>query len=186
MLEYRVEAHFECAMADVFAALVRELADGRWSCGEESSARPALPRAGLRFGYRQSRRLYSGEVLECLRPVSIVIVEQYCGPAVSISARQRWSVDPLDSASRLRGDLRIAANRFARLQMRFWKLHFAGRAQRTCSRVRLRLRTSERTNGREILPVGASAQSGTTGQKTGNTSMVSANTTSVSGKPILR
>jgi len=200
MLEYRIAVRFERTMAEVFAALVCELAEGRWSDSEESAGSVAVPRAGLRFGYRQARRLYSGEVLECLRPVSIVIVERYCGPAVSILARQRWHVDPLDSATRLRGDVRVETNRFARLQMRFWKSHFTARAQRTCSRVRIRLCANGRSAGdlrggapgdapgdaRGDAPSDTPAQRSTIGQKTGSVSIVSAKTTSVSGKPIFR
>ena len=187
MLEYRIEARFAHTMAEVFAALVSELGEDRWSASDAAPGRLAVPRAGLRFGYRHARRLYSGEVLECLRPVSIVIVEQYSGPAVSILARQRWHVDPLESATRLHGLVRVRANRFARLQLRFWKAHFTSRAQRTCARVALQLRTG----GAPGTPPAPRRDAGfghsaTTGQKTGRLSIVSANTTSVNGKPILR
>ena len=185
MLEHHVEARFEHAMAEVFAALVRELAAGRWSDAAIAGAHELMPRAGLRFGYRHARRLYSGEVLECLRPVSLIIVEQYCGPAVSIVARQRWHVDPLESATRLRGIVRVEPNRFARLQLKFWKAHFASAAQRTCSRVGVLLRHAPqaKVHAARLTPGGHSA---TTGNRTGSASIVSAKTTSVSGRPILR
>ena len=179
MPEYRVEARLDATMAAVFAALVHELAEDRWSDGRETGA--DLPRAGLRFGYRQARRLYSGEVLECLRPVSIIIVERYCGPAASIVSRQRWRVEPLETATRLRGDIRIEPNRFARLQLRFWRRHFLNRAQRTCSSVRRQLGVGQP----EMLST-QSAHSGTTGQNSGRHSIVSTNTTKVSGRPIFR
>ncbi|MGD8808194.1 MAG: hypothetical protein PVG24_01245 [Gammaproteobacteria bacterium] len=138
MHKQRVEARFGCPMSAVFDAVARELGAGRWCAADETV--PLLPRTGLRFGYRHDRRLYCGEVLECLRPVSIVIVERYRGPAGSIAARQRWRVDSLDSETLLTGELRFEPNRFARLQLRFWKSYFASRARRTCSRVQTRLR----------------------------------------------
>jgi hypothetical protein len=127
-------------MSAVFMALAEELARGRWFVADlGSDATCRLPRPGLRFGYRQNRRLYCGEVLECLRPVSIVIIESWRGPAGSISARQRWRLDSIESETRLAGELCFQPNRFARLHLRFWKAHFAGRVRATCACVAARL-----------------------------------------------
>ena len=174
MLEHRLEARYEQSMSAVFAALVRELGSERWLQDAEPGNDKRLPRTGLRFGYRQKQRLCFGQVLECIRPVSIVLVERYQGPAGCITARQRWRLDPLESATRLSAELRIRTNRFARLQLRFWGTHFRIRAQRTCNHIGVSLRHS------------CNAQSGSTGQSSGNITIVSANTTNVKGRPILR
>lgn len=191
MLEHRIEARYEQSMAAVFAALVRELGSERWLQNDDSLDGTNLPRAGLRFGYRQARRFYFGQVLECLRPVSIVIVERYQGPAGSIVARQRWRLDPVDRVTRLSGRLRIETNHFARLQLRFWSAHFRSRAQRTCNRVGacLNLASPDKSAAHGDPACRSRAhtgQSGSTGQSSGSISIVRANTTRVKGKPILR
>lgn len=173
MLELRVEARYQQSMAAVFAALLGELGQDRWLTSAMYDA-AVVPRTGLRFGYRQAQRLYSGQVLECLRPVSIVFAESYRGPAGSISARQRWRVMPLDSATRLSGELRIETNRFARLQLRFWSAHFKSRARRTCARVAASLDASGPPHNDSI------------GHSNGSVSIVSTKTTSVKGRPTFR
>ena len=189
--DYHVESSYAQPMAAVFAALVSELGQQRWLRNGDQSAATGLPRAGLRFGYRQAQRFYSGQVLECIRPVSIVIVERYTGPAGSIVARQRWRVNPLDTATQLSGRLQLETNRFARLQLRFWSAHFKSRAARTCSRVGKILSSAGVDDGDAPVPAGqpgtpGHSYSGSIGQRNGSISIVSANTTSVNGKPILR
>jgi hypothetical protein len=144
MQEQRIETRFDRSMATVFDAVVLELGSGRWS--GVGSERVRLPKAGLRFGYRINRRLYCGTVLECLRPVSIVIVESYHGPAASIVARQRWRVDCLESGTRLTAAVQFEPNRFARLQLRFWKSWFLARARQTCAGVRARIYREDSAN----------------------------------------
>ena len=182
MLKVRVEARYEHSMAAVFAMLVHELGAQRWRLNRVNAGPAYLPRTGLRFGYRQARRLYSGEVLECLRPVSIALVERYQGPAGSIVARQRWCLDNVDHLTCLRGVLRLETNHFARLQLRFWKNHFAARLRRTCGQVRVLLEA----NARPQATRNGAAYSGSIGQNNGSASIVSANTSSVNGRPILR
>ena len=186
--DHRVESSYAQPMAAVFAALVSELGQQRWLRNADRSAATGLPRAGLRFGYRQAQRFYSGQVLECIRPVSIVIVERYTGPAGSIVARQRWRVNPMDTTTQLSGRLQLETNRFARLQLRFWSAHFRSRAARTCSRVGKMLRCTAVDDRDAPARAGTLSQtySGSIGQRNGSISMVSANTTSVNGKPILR
>jgi len=153
MQEQRIEARVDRPMSTVFDAVVLELGSGRWC--DPGDDRLHLPKAGLRFGYRIDRRLYCGVVLECLRPVSIVIVESYHGPAASIVARQRWRVDCLDSGTRLSAAVHFQPNRFARLQLRFWKSWFLARAGQTCARVQARMSCDEfprwNRQGTEIL-----------------------------------
>lgn len=181
MDDFSVEARYEQSMAEVFAMLARTLGTRRWLGGEPSASAAKLPRHGLRFGYRQARRLYSGQVLECLRPVSLILVERYEGPAGCIVARQNWRLDPLDQRTRLRGTLRLETNRFARLQMRFWKQHFTARLRRTCSSVQVLL------NPVKVEPQQAGqalSYNGSIGHKNGSASIVSANTSKVKGRPI--
>jgi hypothetical protein len=201
--DYHVESSYAQPMAAVFTALVNELGQERWLRNADRSAateppraglpraglpRVGLPRAGLKFGYRQAQRFYSGQVLECIRPVSIVIVERYTGPAGSIVARQRWRVNPLDMATQLSGRLQLETNRFARLQWRFWSAHFRSRVKRTCSRVGKMLSCATVDDRAATSGTAARGElySGSIGQRNGSISMVNANTISVNGKPILR
>jgi hypothetical protein len=172
MRVHKLAARYEHSMSAVFTALALELGRERWLQNRDSDVR--LPRAGLEFGYRRRQRCCTGKVLECLRPVSLILLERYQGPAGCIVARQRWRIDPLESATRLRCELQIETNRFARLQQRFWHQHFRILAQRTCHEIALRLRRDERD------------QSDSIGQSQGRSSIVNAKTTSVSGRPILR
>lgn len=183
MNDYCVEARYEQSMAEVFAMLAAELGARRWLSAEQGASEIKLPRTGLRFGYRQAQRLYSGQVLECLRPVSFVLVERYAGPASRIIARQHWQLEPLDQRTRLRGTLRLEANRFARLQLRFWTRHFAGRLRHTCTSVQLRLNPA---SPQRKFTNGGLPHSGSIGQNSGSASIVSANTSSVKGSPIRR
>jgi hypothetical protein len=180
MHEHRMEARFDASMASVFTALVLTLAQGRWSVGDEDRAGVGLPRDGMRFSYRHAHRLFSGKVLECLRPVSMTLHERYDGPAATVHARQRWRLVPLDGATLLRADLRVEPNSLARLQLRYWKAHFADRASCTCAGVRQQLLTAVNAESQGETIAGA------TGQNKGRVSIVSAKTTSVSGRPILR
>jgi uncharacterized protein YndB with AHSA1/START domain len=188
MPDLRIEARFKQPIAAVFAALTRELGEERWLRPNESYHSGGMPQPGLRFGYRQARRMYSGQVLECLRPVSIVLIERYHGPAGLIVFTQRWRLTPSDALTHLRAQLRIEPNRFARFQLRFWSLHFRSRAMRTCRRVdqRLQADANHLSPKQACSHQGDSNQSDSMGHNTGNISIVSANTTSVSGKPILR
>ena len=168
----KLAARYEHSISTVFAALAMELGRERWLQRQDKELR--LPQAGLEFGYRRRQRCCTGKVLECLRPVSIILVERHQGPAGCIIARQRWRVEPLDAFTRLRCELQIQTNRFARLQQRFWHRHLRILAQRTCQRVATRLHHD------------SVCQSDSIGQRSGSSSIVNANTTRVSGRPILR
>ena len=180
MLEHRMEARFDATMAHVFHALVHALGRGRWSVPVPDAGASGLPRAGTKYAYRYRRRLYAGEVLECLRPVSVVVVERCGGPVWRLAVRQRWRLETLEAATLLRLQLSVEPNCLARLQLRHWHTHFAERAKHTCAHVRQHLpaRTPDSDQG--------DVTAGSTGQKNGSVIIVSTNTTSISGSPIFR
>ena len=173
MRVHKLTVRYEYSMAAVFAALVLELGRERWLQHRDTDLR--LPQTGLEFGYRRRQRCCTGKVLECLRPVSLILLERYQGPAGCIIARQRWRVDPVDTTTRLRCELQIETNRFARLQQRFWHRHFRLLTHRTCQGVAARLRQND-----------GKTQSDSIGHRNGSSSIVRAKTIIVSGKPILR
>jgi hypothetical protein len=153
MADAQIETFFDAPMSVVFAALIAELARGRWAAGDSASGSGLLPRPGLRFSYRQGRRLVTGRVLECLRPVSLVIVENSRGAAGSVVIRQRWRVDHRDSTSRLDTELKFDAHRLARLQLGSCESHYIAAARGVCARLQTRLRKSDRSAA--CLPGGA-------------------------------
>lgn len=183
MSEQLIEADFEQPMAVVFAALVTALGQERWMAAAAAPDTVIVPRAGTRFGYRRGRRICLGQVLECLRPVSIVIVERFQGPAGSVIVRQRWRIAPLAHATRLSGELRIRTYRCARLQLRFWRSHCNARAFGTCTRISELLRTADSSASVQLAEA---HYSGSTGHSNGSKSIVSAKTIRVSGRPIFR
>ena len=50
------------------------------------------------------------DTLAVMEELLIVLVERYQGPAGCITARQRWRLDPIESATRLSVELRIRTN----------------------------------------------------------------------------
>ena len=163
-------------IAAVFATLLRALARGRWNSTADDAEFIALPRTGFQYSSRRNGRLRSGAVVECLRPVSIVILETLQRSPSFVRVRQCWRVQPLPSDTRLSCDLRASLNRAANLHRRNWEARFEREITRLLDTVRAELEASH-AHG---------VSSGTIGQKSGSVSIVSANKSSVNGKPILR
>jgi uncharacterized protein YndB with AHSA1/START domain len=178
MLELQLTTDFEQPMSAVFTALVRALGEGRWfaSGGLEDTA-SALPRSGLKYSSRRGGYACSGEVLECLRPVSIVLHESLHRARSGADCRQRWRIEPLESSTRVSCEVRANLSRIAALQKRQWHARLAEQNRRVCEDIRSEL-------GSE--PGMLRPQSGAIGQRIGSMSMVSTKITTVNGKPILR
>lgn len=178
MFEHRVEARFEESIATVFGALVGVLAAGRWeTLSANLEVAPVMPRSGARYSARHAGRLHSGEVLECIRPVSIVLHESAQRSAACAQTRMRWRIEPFESDTCLIGDLKVSLNRFAHFNRRYWHRHFVLQCEQVCALVGARL-----ISGKVV----DSSQRVAMGQSTGNESIVSANIKTVNGRPILR
>lgn len=121
MLERYYEVRLSEPIAVVFTALLRALGRGRWVTVAEYEQFTALPRTGFRYSSRTKGRLRRGEVIECLRPVSIVILETLQRPPSFVRVRHRWRVQPLPSDTRLSCDLEASLNRIANLHRRNWE-----------------------------------------------------------------
>lgn len=177
MLELHHEARLAQPIAVVFTTLLRALGRGRWTSAGGLEDITALPRSGFQYSARQHGRLRRGEVIECLRPVSIVMLETLHKVPSCVRVHQRWRVQPLPADTRLSCDLRASLNRIANLHRRQWEARLAREVDRLLEDVRADLDASCAAQG---------VASGALGQSTGNASIVSRNSRIVNGKPILR
>ena len=138
MFEQYHEARLEEPIAAVFAALLRALAVGRWTATTaESDDLVMLPRTGFHYSSRVKGRLRRGQVIECLRPVSIVMLETLQRTPSFVQVRQRWRVQPLPSDdTRLSCDLQASLNRAANLHRGNWEARFDRESRRLLETVR--------------------------------------------------
>ena len=175
MLERYHEERLAEPIAVVFAALVRALARERWASVAALEDISPLPRSGFRYSVRQHGRWRHGQVIECLRPVSIVLLETLQRSPSCVRVRQRWRVQPLPSETRLSCDLKAHLNRIANLKRRRWIRRFDVELCRIVAAVRIDLdREAQR------------ASAGTIGQSNGSTAIVSTNARTVNGWPTVR
>ena len=176
MLELHHDAILTEPIAIVFTALLRVLGRGRWTNKAGLEEFTALPRSGFRYSARHNGRLRRGEVVECLRPVSIVVLETLQKPPSCVRVRQRWRVQPLVADTRLSCDLSASLNRIANLHRSHWEARFMREVGRLLDDVRSDL-DAIRAQG---------ATSGAFGHSTGRASIVRTNKRIVNGKPTLR
>ena len=176
MLTQYHETRLSEPIAAVFAALLGALARGRWAVAAAPEELKALPRTGFEYSARSNGRLRRGQVVECLRPVSIVLFETLQRSPSFVRVQQRWRVQPLSSDTRLSCDLRATLNHVANLHKRNWEARFEREVLRLIDGVRVELATDG--PHREA--------SGSIGHSTGSTSIVSAKSKTVNGKPTLR
>lgn len=177
MLELQLAVDFEAPMSAVFGALVRALGEGRWLAAQDADDALAMPHSGLRYSARRNGYVCSGEVLECLRPVSVVLQESLTRARSGADCRQRWRVEPLTDATRVCCELRASLSRIARLQKRAWQGRLSARCERALVDMRETLARA---------PVAPLHHNGVMGQSIGNVSIVSTKMTMVSGKPTFR
>lgn len=131
MPRQRHEAQFPESMAEVFGALIAELARHRWAEGARLDAGPRMPRVGSRYVNERGAVLRRGRVLECRKPVALTLYETLYDTPCRVRLRLRWRVEPLESGSLLRLELNYELN--AAASLRRW--HWHGRLDAHCGRM---------------------------------------------------
>jgi hypothetical protein len=177
MLELNREARLAEPIAVVFTTLLRALGRGRWTSERSLEVFTALPRSGFQYSARHHGRLRRGEVIECLRPVSIVVLETLHKPPSCVRVRQCWRIQPMPMDTRLSCDLHASLNRIANLHRRQWEARFTREVDKLLDDVRSDLDAACHAHR---------GASGALGQSTGSVSIVSTNNSIVNGKPTLR
>lgn len=190
MFYCRIESYLAEPIAIVFHHLIAALANDRWPRLDDQllatttqnvtrRAVASIPRTGTRYCMRLRRGLRHGEVLTCLRPVSLVLNEiTERGPA-TMQARYQWALEPIAEISRLRCDMRYRLNQFAGLNRRYWHTQCLQVARTADARLKTSLQHRAETETESV-------QSGSIGKNIGSVNMVNANIRRVNGKPIRR
>jgi hypothetical protein len=177
MLEHRREIRFMAPIAPVFSALARALAAGRWDAAIDARDGIYVPRRGCRYSVQRKGRLCRGQVLECLRPVSLIVQETlYRGPS-RVAIRYKWRVEPVDGGAVLECEIRALLNRAASLHRRNWEQKIARDCARLLAAVGQRLESADWSQG---------SANGVRGQNAGNNSIVNTKISAVNGKPSFR
>ena len=177
MLEQYHELHVEEPIAVVFGALAVAAAVGRWDSLIDAADRNLLPRGGCQYSSRTKERVCRGRVLECLRPVSLILQETLYQSASRVRLRLRWRVEPIEAGTLLRCDLKAALNGAAVMKRRRWEQELHNECEHLLRSVSQYLQARRSDQG---------AAPGAMGHSTGNKSIVATKITSVSGKPIFR
>ena len=195
MPRQRHEAQLPESMAEVFSALIAELARHRWAEGARFDAGPRMPRVGSRYVNERGTVLRRGRVLECRKPVALTLYETLFDTPCRVRLRLRWRVEPRDPGSLLRLDLNYDLNAAASLRRRHWQGRLDAHCGRMLGFVHARLGgASAAAQGRETSAShqdtgnrpGYGTAAGITGQSTGREAIASMNVTTVSGIPSLR
>ena len=170
------EAEFAEPMTLVFTSLIRALARRHWAESAGLDDALPLPRVGCRYANRRGSVLRLGRVLECLRPVSVTLYETLFDRPCRVRLALRWRLEPTAEGCLLRLRVRYQLNGAASLRRRHWNGQIHAHCKRMLGFVRAAVREAHAAQG----------EAGASGQSTGNSSMAVANTTAVSGRPILR
>jgi len=78
------------------------------------------PRAGCVYAQQRGKVLRRGKVLECLRPVSITLLETLLDPPCCVRLRLHWRIEPVDAGACVLLDARYSLNGAAALRGRHW------------------------------------------------------------------
>jgi hypothetical protein len=178
MLDQYHETRLEQSMAAVFTALLSTLAVGRWDSELDNERTSYVPRRGCRYSFIRKGRLCRGQVLECLRPVSLVLRESLHRSPSRVDLRCKWRVEPVDDATLLKYEVKAVLNRAAGLHRRNWEQKLARDWARLVAFMHERLDATPNAQGTVV--------EGEMGQTTGSKSIVTEKMSTVSGKPILR
>lgn len=176
MLERTYELRLSEPIADVFSALAATIAVGRWDTLIDADDQSGLPRRGCRYCTQRRGRVYRGQVIECLRPVSLIISETLHRSPSHVQMRMKWRIEPISDGTILIHEVRAALNRAAGLKRRNWERKIASDASQIFTGIITRLQRATAIQPSTV----------TIGQSTGNRVIVNAKMTNVSGKPILR
>jgi len=140
----RHELTLACAMTDTFAALVDVVAKGRWG-GAALVFGTMQPRAGCEYAQQRGKVLRRGRVLECLRPVSMTLLETLLDPPCCVKLRFHWRLEPVEAGSFLLLDARYSLNGAAALRGRHWRHRIDDHCARMLDALEKHLRVAEET-----------------------------------------
>lgn len=178
------QARFAAPLDAVFSALLKSLAKRRWAEGTADDPERLAPRVGMRYVNERGSVLRRGRVLECLRPVSLTLYETLFDRPCRVRLKLRWRLEPGETDSLLRLEARYDLNGAATLRHRHWRRQIAAHSIRMLGFVSRELEPGPGPGQGGGVSVGARA--GSTGQSQGNSNIVVANTTAVSGRPSFR
>lgn len=134
MLRQRHDALFAEPITQVYQALLRTLAFRRWTAagvaGEDG------PRPGLAYRFQTQTALRTGRVLELIRPVAVSLEETLDDPPCRVRLKLKFRIEPVESGSLVRLDLRYRLDKAAQLRPRHWHRRLYGHARRTLGFVR--------------------------------------------------
>jgi hypothetical protein len=176
MLEQSFELRLSNPIADVFAALAAVVSVGRWDSLIDADTQRSVPRRGCRYCTLRRGRVCRGQVIECLRPVSLIVSESLHRSPSHVQLRMKWRIEPLSSGTLLVHDVKATLNRAAALKRRNWERKLQSDGARLFAQIADRLQACETDHPPATV----------IGQSIGSKNIVSTKITSVSGKPILR
>jgi hypothetical protein len=125
----RHEVEVRCALTAAFAALVAVVAKGRWGSGAALLG-TAQPQPGVEYTQQRGKVLRRGQVLACLRPVSITLKETLLDPPCCVQLRLHWRLEPTEAGAHVVLDARYALNGAAALRRRHWHERIHGHCAR--------------------------------------------------------
>ena len=129
MQKQRHEIEVGCALTEAFAALVAVVAKGRWG-GAAILLGTAQPQPGVHYTQQRGKVLRRGQVLACLRPVSMTLKETLLDPPCCVELRLHWRLEPTDAGACVVLDARYSLNGAAALRRRHWHERIHGHCSR--------------------------------------------------------
>lgn len=173
----RHEREFAESINAVFLALIGALAKRRWDDGLVSDGAVPVPKVGCRYVNQRGSVLRCGRVMECLRPVVLTFYETLFDTPCRVRLQFRWRVEPVAKGSLLRLLVRYRLNSAAGLRRRHWARQIDAHCSRMLACVQARL---------SAQGINQCANAGVNGHNSGNSNMLTAKISAVSGKPIFR
>ncbi|HEX6994814.1 MAG TPA: hypothetical protein VF339_11785 [Gammaproteobacteria bacterium] len=173
------EARSERPIAEAFAALVAVVARGRWN-PETVLGPPDRPPAGMRYVQQRGSVLRTGRVVECIRPVSITLHETLDDSPCRVELKLRWRLEPTEAGSALHLTTSYELKGAAPLRRHHWDTRIRAHCGRMIDAWRTSLASAEGT------PQDRRQEVGSSGQKTGSSSIAVTKQTIVNGSPTFR
>ena len=173
------EALSERPIAEAFTALVAAVARGRWD-RQAVLGPPDRPPPGMRYAQQRGSVLRTGRVIECIRPVSITLHELLDDSPCRVELKLRWRLEPIESGSRLRLTASYALKGAAPLRRQHWDTRISAHCGRMIDGWKTILAAAEAAAEQQAQEIGSS------GQRSGSTSIAVTKQTSVNGRPTFR
>jgi hypothetical protein len=167
----------EISMARIFRALLEALAPGRWDVAAGEGEAPIEPSAGFRYRRRLSGGTRYGHVIECLRPVSLILVETYFQGRYKRRVRLRFRVQPVGEQTRLLLDAAIEFNAAALVRKRRSLRRVSRECEALLQSMQAKIVASRDCQG---------GKTGVAGHNKGKSNIVTTKITTVNGRPVLR